>query len=91
VLVTQTAFASTLSYLAGRGLNVLPVPPSETGAAQTYNQLWERVPGAHGLLAFPGDVLDAQLLAEAGPGLCAIAVAGERCAPGGKGTQSNPL
>lgn len=41
-------------------------------------QLWERVSGAHGLLAFAGDVIDGPLLAEAGPSLVAVAVAGER-------------
>jgi hypothetical protein len=51
----------------------------ERGAAQDYNAVFERARGTVGLLAFPGDVIDAQLIKECGPGLHAVAVAGERC------------
>ena len=44
-----------------------------------YNAVYERARGAVGLLAFPGDVVDAQLIAECRT-LHAVAVAGERCA-----------
>ena len=45
--------------------------------------MWERVAGSepvHGLLVFPGDVVDAQLVAHTGAQLCAVAVAADRCA-----------
>ncbi len=51
----------------------------ERGGAQDYNAIFERARGAVGVLAFPGDVLDAQILRECGPGLHAVALAGERC------------
>ena len=63
----------------GRGLQVQGVPSQERHVAQRYNELWERVSGAHGLLVFPGDTIDAQLLKHAGPQLIAVSVAGCRC------------
>jgi len=71
----------TLPRAQGRGLHVLPVPSAEAGSVQSYNNLWERVSGCHGILAFPGDVIDSQLLKEAGPSLVAVSVAGERHVP----------
>ena len=98
VVVSQNIYASTLSYLQGRGLQVQSVPVEEHASAQaracallrvracaeaelqTYATLWERVPGASGLLTFPEDVVDGPLLKQAGPQLVAVSVCGERCA-----------
>ena len=64
----------TLPRAQGRGLHVLPVPSAEAGSVQSYNNLWERVAGCHGILAFPGDVIDSQLLKEAGKATSTSAV-----------------
>ncbi len=55
------------------------MPAAEKNLPQTYNTLWERCPGVAGILAFPGDVVDAPLLKQAGPQLVAVSVVGERC------------
>jgi hypothetical protein len=62
----------------GRGLQVHSVPAQERLSAQSYNALHERISGAHGLLAFPGDTVDGELVKQAGPQFVAVSVAG-RC------------
>lgn len=55
------------------------MPAEDHRSYQDYNAVYERARGAVGLLAFPCDVVDAQLIKECGA-LHAVSVAGERCA-----------
>jgi hypothetical protein len=68
------------AHTQGRGLQVLSVPAEDHRSHQDYNSVFERARGVVGLLAFPCDVVDAQLIKECGA-LHAVSVAGERCAP----------